>query len=119
MIAVPRVSVSSSDLIADQAPGRHRNTRRWRPPPEGRISSRSPLRSDSFWTTAPEFLVDVDDDFLDRLEPLAGFFVRLEDDRGPRHRQLEALAAHGLDQDAKLQLAAARQRRTHPCRRFR
>ena len=45
---------------------------RWRPPPEGRISTSSPLRSDSFCTTTPVMLlVDVDDDLLDRLQLLA------------------------------------------------
>ena len=33
--------------------------------------------------------------------------IRLEHDLRPRDGQLEALAAHGLDQDAELQLAAA------------
>ena len=53
-------------------------------------------------------LVDVDDHFLDRLEPLAGDRIDLEHDARARHGELEAFAAHGLDQDAELQLAAAR-----------
>ena len=51
-------------------------------------------------------LVDVDDDFLDRLQDFAAG-IALEQHLRPRHRQLEALAPHGLDQDAELQFAAA------------
>ena len=54
---------------------------------------------------AGEALVDVDDDLLDRLQLLA-VRVHLVDDLRPRHRQLEAFAAHVLDEDAELQLAA-------------
>ena len=50
-------------------------------------------------------VVDVDGDFLDRLELLA--VVLAEENARARDRQLEALAAHVLDQDAHLQLAAA------------
>ena len=53
------------------------------------------------------FLVDVDDDFLDRLQELARRLVLLENDARARHRELEALPAHGLDQDRELQFAAA------------
>ena len=52
------------------------------------------------------FLVHVDHDFLDGLEKLAGL-VLLEHHAGTRHGELEALAAHGLDQDRELQFAAA------------
>src|SRR6185312_6441990 len=52
-------------------------------------------------------LVDVDHDFLDRLLPLAGRIVFPEHDARTRYRKLEALAAHGLDQDRELQFAAA------------
>ena len=52
-------------------------------------------------------LVDVDDDLLDRLQPLAGLGVGLEQHLRARDGELEALAAHGLDQDAELQFAAA------------
>ena len=52
-------------------------------------------------------LVDVDDDFLDRLQQLARLVVP-EQHLGPRHAELETLAAHGLDEDGELQLAAAR-----------
>ena len=52
-------------------------------------------------------LVDVDDDFLDRLQDLAGFVLAVEHLRA-RHAELETLAAHCLDQDRKLQFAAAR-----------
>ena len=50
--------------------------------------------------------VEVDDHFLDRLEQLAAI-VAAEQHLRPRHAELEALAAHGLDQNAELQLAAA------------
>ena len=51
-------------------------------------------------------LVDVDHDLLDRLEQLA-ILALLHDDARPRHRDLEAFAAHRLDQHRQLQLAAA------------
>ena len=50
--------------------------------------------------------VDVDDDFFDRLFQLACFVTAKQHPR-PRHRQLVAFAAHGLDQDAELQFSAA------------
>ena len=52
-------------------------------------------------------LVDVDDDFLDRLQQLAVPRPCCIDDARTRHGELEALAAHGLDQDGELQFAAA------------
>ena len=51
--------------------------------------------------------VDVDDDFLDRLQLFACLRVLAQQHLRPRHRELEALAPHGLDQDAELQFAAA------------
>ncbi|CCV04643.1 hypothetical protein MESS2_1340046 [Mesorhizobium metallidurans STM 2683] len=51
-------------------------------------------------------LVDVDDDFLDRLQQFA-IVALLHDDARPRHGDLEALAAHRLDQHGQLQFAAA------------
>ena len=54
---------------------------------------------------AGELLVDVDRHLLDRLQPLAALLA--EQHPRPRHRELEALAAHVLDQHAHLQLAAA------------
>src|SRR5262249_46856943 len=57
---------------------------------------------------ARELLVDVDHHLLDGLEALAGLGIGLEEHAGPRDRELEALAPHGLDEDAELQLAAAR-----------
>ena len=54
---------------------------------------------------ALEVLGDVDHELLDRLHALA--VDLLGDDLGPRHLQLVALAAHHLDQDRELQLAAA------------
>ncbi len=53
-------------------------------------------------------LVHIDDDFLDGLKPRAGFRVGLVHDARARHGKLEAFPAHGLDQDAELQLAAPR-----------
>ncbi len=52
-------------------------------------------------------LVDVDHDLLDRLQDLAGLVLR-QNHAGARDRDLEALAAHGLDQDGELQFAPAR-----------
>ena len=52
-------------------------------------------------------LVNVDDDFLDRLQDLAAL-VLAEEHLRTRHAELETLAAHRLDQDRKLQFAAAR-----------
>ena len=63
-------------------------------------------------------LVDVDDHLLDRLEQLAGRPV-LKQDLRPRHGELEAFAAHGLDEDAELQFAAAGDLHRILLRRFR
>ena len=52
------------------------------------------------------FVVDVDDDVLDRLQTLA-VLAGLIDHAGTRDRQFEAFAAHVLDQHAQLQFAAA------------
>ena len=54
---------------------------------------------------AHELLGDVDGEPLDRLVQLA--VDLLGDDLGLAHGELEALAAHDLDQDGQLQLAAA------------
>jgi hypothetical protein len=53
-----------------------------------------------------KFLVDIDHDLLDRLEPLAGRRIAGEQHPRSRDRQLEASAPHRLDQDAELQLTA-------------
>src|ERR1700724_3059613 len=54
------------------------------------------------------FLVDVDYHFLDWFEKLFRGLVPLNDHLWPRYSELEPLAAHGLDQDRKLQFAAPR-----------
>src|ERR1700722_19457337 len=53
-------------------------------------------------------VVDVDLDLLDGLQPLARLGVLAEDNARPADRELEALAAHLLDQHAQPQLAPAR-----------
>ena len=53
------------------------------------------------------FLVDVDHDLLDRLEPIAGDGIGLEQHARTADAHLEAFAPHGLDQHGQLQLAAA------------
>ena len=53
------------------------------------------------------FLINVDDDFLDRLHQGAAL-VLVHDDARTRHGKLKAFAAHGLDQDGELQFATAR-----------
>ena len=50
--------------------------------------------------------VDVDHDLFDRLFQFARV-IAAEQHLRPRHRQFEAFAAHGLDQDTELQFAAA------------
>src|SRR6185312_9406134 len=50
-------------------------------------------------------IVDIDGDFLDRLEPLAGYGVVAEKNARPRNRHFEAFAPHGFDQHAQLQFA--------------
>ena len=50
--------------------------------------------------------IDIDDDFFDRLQPLA--IYGLEQNARAADGKLEAFAAHGFDQDAELQFAAAR-----------
>ena len=78
-----------------------------RPAPEGRISTSSPRRDGELLDDGAGMLVvDVDDGFLDRLQLLAVGAVA-EDDARLADGELEALAAHRLDQDAELQLAAA------------
>ncbi len=51
-------------------------------------------------------LVDVDDDLLDRLQRLAPVVESIEHLRS-RNAELEALAAHGLDENGELQFAAS------------
>ena len=66
----------------------------------------SPLRAASSWVTAPRDSVGhVDRQVLERLVQLA--VDHLGDDLGLADGQLEALAAHRLDQDGQRQLAAA------------
>ena len=84
------------------------NTRRMRPPPEGRISMSSPRRSESFWTTMPECSSSTSMITSSMgSSRLAVVGIGREQDLRPRKGELEALAAHGLDEDAELQLAAA------------
>jgi hypothetical protein len=79
----------------------------------------SPLRSESFCTTTPEMLVvDVDDDFLDRLQ-LCRLSSVLEHDARAADGEFEAFAAHVLDQNAQLQFAAAGDFEASACRRSR
>jgi hypothetical protein len=57
--------------------------------------------------TAPEYSIShLEDEVLVGLGELAGL-VALEDDARAGHAQLVALAAHGLDEDAEVELAAA------------
>ena len=95
-------------LIADQARGSARRTpAATRPPPDGlHLDQLGLALGHLLHDDAGMLLVDVDHDLLDRLFQLAGG-VAAEQHLGARHRQLEALAAHGLDQDAELQFAAA------------
>ncbi len=79
------------------------------------MSCISPLRSVILSTTIPAIFVDIDDDLLDRLEPLAGLGIRLEEDARARDRQLEALAAHRFDQHAQAATRRARRPRSRPC----
>ena len=51
--------------------------------------------------------IDVDDDFFDRLQRLAGLRVLAQQHLRTRHGELKTLAAHLLDQHAELQFAAA------------
>ena len=51
-------------------------------------------------------LIEVDHDLFDRFEQRA-VGTALEQNLGTRDRKLKAFAAHGLDEDAKLKLAAA------------
>ena len=53
------------------------------------------------------FFINVDHDFFDRLKNSA-VFLALEHNARTRDAELEAFAAHGFDQNAKLQFAAAR-----------
>ena len=82
------------------------NSIRVRPSASVVISSILALRSASDWLTgADELGRDVDRDPLVRLVRLAIDLVQQH--LGPRHLQLEALAAHLLDQHRQLQLAPA------------
>ena len=61
-------------------------------------------------------LIHVDDNLLDRLQQLAVLILLVHNLR-TRHPQLEAFAAHGFNQNAELQFAAARDNiRIRACR---
>src|SRR6185312_7363608 len=53
------------------------------------------------------FLIEVDDNFLDRLQHFAGSWILLEQYLRTRHGKLEAFAPHRFNKDTELQFAAA------------
>src|SRR5690606_22776661 len=53
-----------------------------------------------------KFVIDVNNDFFERLQPFPVLAGPIEN-AGAADRKLEAFAAHGFDENAKLQLAAA------------
>ena len=84
-----------------------RYSRRVRPRLSDSMLVRSPRRGPSASITAPWCVSSTSTD--SELERLAGDAVDLaQHDARPRHRQLVAFAAHVLDQDREVQLAAAR-----------
>src|SRR5262249_54805218 len=96
-------------VIADQAAGRHLHGE-----PRLAAARRPHVRkfaaslADFLDDDAGELLVDVNLHLFDRLQPLAGGRIGLEDHARPPDRELVALAPHRLDQHRELQLAAAR-----------
>ena len=107
-MAVPRVSDSSSRLIADEAAGRGMEDEALAAGAGGaHVLQFGAALGELLHDDAGIGLVDVDDHFLDRLEPLARRLIGAEDHARAADGQLEAFAAHGLDQDAELQFAAA------------
>ena len=106
MMPVPRVSVRNCDRKPMRPRAGIRNSSRTRPLPWLTIfvidaAADADLRDDH----ALIFLGDVDDEILDRLHHRAVDFR--DDDLRARDLQLVALAAHHLDEDRELQLAAA------------
>ncbi len=105
MIPVPRVSVRNSRAEADQPAGRHEVVH---PHPAGAVVGHvlhaALARGEQLRDRADVLLGHVDREALDGLVALAVDLalddVRLAD------RQLEALAAHHLDEHRQLQLAA-------------
>ena len=84
-----------------------RYSSRVRPRPSDSMLVRSPRRGPSASITAPWCASSTSTD--SELVRLAGDAVDLaQHDARPRHRELVALAAHVLDQDREVQLAAAR-----------
>jgi hypothetical protein len=92
MMPVPLVSVRNCEPHAAAAVIHH-------------LGHRAAPRADLGDDDALEFFGDVNHEIFDRLHQLAVDLFR--DDHRPRHLQLESLAAHHLDEDGELQLAAA------------
>ena len=67
----------------------------------------SARRSDIFCTTTPEYSSSTSITTSSMGSRSWPCLVLLEHHAGTRHGELEALAAHGLDQDRELQFAAA------------
>ena len=106
MMPVPLVSVRNCDRKPMSPRAGMRNSRRTRPLPWFTILVIVPRRVPTCAMTTPwNSSATSIDQILDRLHQLA--VDLLGDDLGARHLQLEPFAAHHLDQDRELQLAAA------------
>ena len=106
MIAVPRVSESSSRLVADQAARRDVEAQARAAGARGAHLDELAFALDSFCTTMPVCSSSTSMMTSSIGSSFSPFSSR-EHDARPADGQLEALAAHGLDQDAELQFAAA------------
>ena len=103
---MPRVAVSSSDAEADEA-ARRRLERDDRAAGVARAQVGDPALAgrEGLGDRADVLVGHVDHAALERLVALAVDLA--EDDLGPAHLQLVALAAHRLDEHRELQLAPA------------
>jgi hypothetical protein len=94
-------------LVADQAARRRVEDEALAARPRGACRRISALRSLIFCTTTPECSSSTSMTTSSIGSRVSPFSPVLEDDARAAKCQLEAFAAHGLDQDAELQFAAA------------
>ena len=106
MMPVPRVWLMNSARKPRRPRAGTRNSRRTLSPRRHHVLHLALAAAQVLHDHADVLLGHVDDDVLDRLHELV--VDALEDDLGARDLELEAFAAHRLDQDAEVQLAAAR-----------
>ncbi len=107
-MAVPRRVGHEFALVADQATG-------WRMEHQALAAGAGGAHVAHFGAALGQLLhhdagiglINVDNHFFDGFQPLA-MFIGAEHHAGAAHGEFEAFAAHGFNQDAQLQFAAAR-----------